>query len=190
MEIIIKTDNSELLICKHKSVQLTLKCIDEVEYLLYEKPEIKFFGKVCYQQRNVGFFSDIVTGYKYSGQIMEAQPLTDNLRKLLIRVEKLCDVKFNAILVNEYEDGANYIGAHSDDVRSLEHCTIACISSSIRTFRIRDKNTKRIECDVDTIPTHLLVMNGGFQKEFTHEIPINKHKNDSRYSFTFRCHKE
>ena len=31
-------------------------------------------------------------------------------------------------------------------------------------------------------------MHGDFQKEFLHEIPIEKKKTNSRYSFTFRKH--
>ena len=35
----------------------------------------------------------------------------------------------------------------------------------------------------------LIHMGGDFQKEFTHEIPIESKIKEERYSFTFRKHK-
>ena len=36
----------------------------------------------------------------------------------------------------------------------------------------------------------IIHMGGEFQREFTHEIPIEKKKQGLRYSFTFRHHSE
>jgi len=58
----------------------------------------------------------------------------------------------------------------------------------IRKFRIRDKSTKKIVLDYDHQPGTLLVMSGEFQKQFTHEIPIQKKIKDERISITFRHH--
>jgi alkylated DNA repair dioxygenase AlkB len=39
------------------------------------------------------------------------------------------------------------------------------------------------------LPSGMLVhMGGDFQKEFTHEVPIEKKIREGRYSFTFRQH--
>ena len=46
--------------------ELLEQCIAYVEPQLEERPEIIVYGKVCKQQRNVGFFSDESIGYKYS----------------------------------------------------------------------------------------------------------------------------
>ena len=57
-----------------------------------------------------------------------------------------------------------------------------------RKFRIRDKMNSKIVLDVPTSSNNLLIMGGDFQKEFTHEIPLEKKVKGSRISFTFRRH--
>ena len=42
-----------------------------------------------------------------------------------------------------------------------------------RKFRIRDKTNKIVQ-DIITKNNYLIQMTGNFQKEFTHEIPIEK----------------
>ena len=129
-------------------------------------------------------------GYRYSNQMMEAQPLTYYLTYLLNRVCRQTGMEFNAILVNRYNDKTDYISAHSDDTKLLSHHTIACISRGERIFRVRNKLTKEIECDIPTTDDKMLIMDGDFQLHFTHEIPQSKTFCRSRYLFTFRCHSE
>ena len=47
----------------------------------------------------------------------------------------------------------------------------------------------KLKLDVLTNSYELLHMGGDFQKEFTHEIPIEKKVKEPRISFTFRYHK-
>jgi alkylated DNA repair dioxygenase AlkB len=96
---------------------------------------------------------------------------------------------FNGILINKYNDGNDYISAHSDDEKNLDIVGVVAISfGAIRTFRIRDKTTKKIITNIKTNPFEIIHMGGNFQKEFIHEIPIEKKVKDCRYSFTFRKH--
>ncbi len=91
--------------------------------------------------------------------------------------------------MNKYINGNDYIGAHSDDETSLDKCSVVCISyGAVRKFRIKDKKTKKTVIDIPTISNNILHMGGDFQKEFTHEIPIEKKIKEVRYSFTFRKH--
>ena len=97
----------------------------------------------------------------------------------------------NGILINRYNDGNNCIGAHSDDESNLDNIGVMSLSyGAIRNFRIRNKQTKEIIMDVPTFPDKIIHMAGDFQKEFTHEIPIQKKILGTRYSFTFRKHLE
>lgn len=158
---------------------------------LIKNPPITVYGKQAYQHRSIGFFSDESIGYKYSGQIAQSQPLTNSLRELLDLVNTLYDSSFNGILVNRYESGDDYIGAHSDDESALDDIGVVCISyGAVRTFRIRNKITKELVKDIPTTPNVFLHMGGDFQKEFTHEIPVEKKVKGTRYSFTFRKHLE
>lgn len=70
---------------------------------LIEKPVIVLYGKEVRQGRDVNFFSDDSTGYKYSGKIMKALALTDELKNIMCMVNKKFNHRFNGILVNVIE---------------------------------------------------------------------------------------
>jgi alkylated DNA repair dioxygenase AlkB len=191
MKILIDTGKSKLWVIEN----YTLDLYDQVKELpLLEEPEIKIFGKVGRQRRNVGFFSDQSSGYQYSGQTMKSQPLMGLpiLQKILSDVNQTLETNFNGILVNQYINGEKYVGAHSDDERGLDKTgknMVAGISyGAIRTFRIRNKQDNKIVLDYQHQPMTLIVMEGDFQKEFKHEIPIEKGVTTDRISLTFRSH--
>ena len=191
MQDIIKTNDSSLKVGYFKDLDLIDKCISDIQDKLVHKPEIKVFGKVCHQPRDVGFFSDESVGYKYSRQIMRSQSLTPSLSSLLDIVNKEFNANFNGILVNLYVDGNDSIGDHSDDEASIgKEGVIAISTGAVRKFRIRDKSSRKIVKDIPMEHGMILQMNGQFQKEFTHGIPVEKRIKESRISFTFRYHKE
>jgi len=189
MGIIIKTDESWLSSFIFNDLNLLKQCVDEVSKKLIIRPTIKIFGKIVYQNRNVAFFSNESIGYKYSNKLMESQPLTKHLIDLLDTINVMFNTQFNGILVNQYINGLDYIGPHSDDESSLGNNGVISISTGTnRKFRIRNKKTKKIEKDIIMTNRMILHMGGNFQKEFTHEIPIEKKITESRVSFTFRHH--
>ena len=152
-------------------------------------PLARMYGKQCFQNRNVGFFSNDSVGYNYSNQIMYSQSLPDSLVQLLKIMNERFNADFNGILINKYIDGNNYISAHSDNETELDQIGVLAISvGAVRKFRIRNINTKEIVADVPTQTCHIIHMGGEFQNEFTHEIPVEKKEKGARYSFTFRKH--
>jgi hypothetical protein len=161
------------------------------DLILDENPCIYIFGKKCIMHRSIGFYSDKSIGYKYSGQISQSKKLLDWMKILLNKINNYLNTNFNGILINKYKDGNDYIGAHSDDESALSNnSSVACISlGEERIFRIKNKLTKE-KLDIITKPGQLLVMEKNFQKEFTHEIPIQKKKKNIRISLTFRYHLE
>ena len=165
------------------------RCIDYIKDKLKHRPEILVYNKICYQNRAIGFFSDKSRGYHYSKKLMPSQPLGDILTRLLEMTNEIFKTSFNGILVNYYADGTETIGDHSDDESGLHNGMVVALSlGAERKFRIRDKTTKKIVKDVKTQHSTYLVMNGDFQKEFTHGIPAEKKITEGRYSFTFRYH--
>ena len=186
----IKTNKSWLKKSFFTNIALLMQCVEDVKTKLKVRPEIKVFGKICHQNRDVGFFSDESIGYKYSGYMAESIPLTSALKTLLDIVNEITNNNFNGILVNYYCDGTQTIGAHSDDESELGKNGVVAISyGTNRKFRIRDKVTKKILKDIDLENGDMVHMGGDFQKEFTHEIPAQRKIKDFRYSFTFRYHK-
>ena len=190
MQDIIKTNDSSLKVGYFKDLDLIDKCISDIQDKLVHKPEIKVFGKVCHQPRDVGFFSDESIGYKYSRQIMRSQSLTSSLSSLLDMVNKEFNANFNGILVNLYVDGNDSIGDHSDDEASIGKEGVVAISTgAVRKFRIRDKSSRKIVKDIPMEHGMILQMCGDFQKEFIWDTRGEAYKK-SRISFTFRYHKE
>ena len=186
-----KTDVSELNFQEFPDKELLEKCVADVRENLDEYPPIKIFGKICHQRRCVGFFSDESIGYKYSGQLSKSKPMTSSLISLLALVNSIFHTEYNGILVNQYKTGEDYISAHSDDEANLDDSGVVAISwGATRKFRIRNKITKKIIGDYALTSGSMLQMKGNFQKEFTHEIPIEKRVKEARISFTFRKHKE
>lgn len=171
--------------------QIIDKCVLYCRPLLEIKPEIMVFGRKCNQPRNVAFFSNESVGYRYSKQIMLAQPLSDELAQLLSIVNTRFGADYNGILCNEYPDGYHVVGSHSDDESALDkNCGVISISwGATRIFRIRDQETNTIVVDIPS--SHLSVIQMGgcyFQRKYKHEIPKQTKVKDCRVSFTFRRH--
>ena len=192
IETPLRTDRSELRlypIDAEWSARLPALAA-EIDEQLDHHPQIMIFGKIAHQNRSVSFFSDVSIGYYYSGKLAASKPLTDSLRVLLAYINQQFDAEFNGILINKYDGGEESIGKHSDDEKALDRRAgvVALSTGAVRTFRIRDKATGKIVADVPTHPNYAMQMWGDFQKEFTHEIPVEKRVKGVRYSFTFRKH--
>jgi alkylated DNA repair dioxygenase AlkB len=176
---------------QYDNMELLKSCVEDVESRLCERPEIKVFGRLCRQNRDVGFFSDESEGYRYSNQMMASQPLTENLKALMKDINERFGCDFNGILVNRYNDGNQTIGKHSDDESGLSsNGGVACLSyGAPRKFRIRNKvPIEETKLDILLSNGTLFYMGGCFQRQFTHEIPKETKVKDMRISFTFRRH--
>lgn len=190
MTKIIETGNSFLALHPFNEEKLLSECVEEIKNKLIKNPPVKIRGRYGMQHRSVGFFSNASDGYYYSGQFAKSNLLTPHLDILLKKINKLFNIEFNGILINFYADGNDYIGAHSDNEYELSDIGVISVSyGAIRTFRIRNKINKNIYTNIKLMPNELLHMGGRFQKEFTHEIPKERTVKSSRYSFTFRSHK-
>lgn len=189
IEILIDTGRSRFFVIKN----FTPNYFDEISKLTLEyEPPIVVHGKQCNQRRNIGFFSNESEGYRYSRQIIKSQPLIDQIMiDLLAKVNETLDTTFNGILVNEYIDGTKYVSKHPDSEAGLDkkRSSVAGIAyGATRIFRIRDIKSGELILDHLHEPCSLIVMDGDFQKEFTHEIPSQKKIKDCRISLTFRHH--
>lgn len=156
---------------------------------LETEPKFELYGKICTMHRRIGFFSDTHKGYTYSNDLKTANPLTDDLRKLLDRINNDLKTKFNGVLINVYRDGNDFISPHSDrEVELSEDGSVVALSLGVsRIFRVRHKDGFD-RYDFQTSSGQLLVMGDGFQKHFTHEIPVQKKVKEERISITFRQH--
>lgn len=187
MDTLIDTGTSSLIVIPDYA-DIDMDKLLALELVHY--PPIKVFGKEGIQHRDVGFFSDESKGYRYSGQIITSKPLKKCPGYTIMDdVNEDLGTSFNGILVNRYANGDDYIGAHSDDESALSGNMVAGLSfGATRKFRIRDKKTGHIVLDYKWEHGTLIVMKGDFQKEFTHEIPVQRKVELPRISLTFRKH--
>ena len=186
----INTEYSSLLTHDYTEYTgLIDKCVEDVKYSLTEYPEFKIYGKKAIQHRCISFYSNESKGYTYSRKLEPSKKLTNNLSNLLMLINSNFNADFNGILINLYKSGEDYISAHSDDEKEISSTGVLSISvGAVRKFRIRDKSTRKIVKDIPTHSYHVIMMRGHFQKDFLHEIPIEKKIKDMRISFTFRTH--
>lgn len=189
LDKIIETESSTLYQGTFENTSLLEECVKYTRDKLNEYPPIKIFDKICYQRRCVGFFSDDSIGYYYSNQLSKSKPMSPCLYSLLQTINDLFDAKYNGILVNLYKTGEDYISAHSDDEACLDKSGVVAISyGATRKFRIRNKNTREKILDIPLTSGQIIKMAGNFQKEYTHEVPIERRIKEERISFTFRRH--
>lgn len=151
---------------------------------------VKIYGKVIHTPRWQQTYG---RAYEFSGinhTPLETPPLFQPFWDWATTTEY---GPFNQMLVNWYQNGHHYIGAHSDDETFMKPDTpIVSISlGASRKFRIREKKTNMIVKDIMMSHGMILVMGGNFQKEFKHEVPkIGGKKGEvtgRRINITFRC---
>lgn len=190
MTSLLETKSSSLILYNIHNESLLESTKLECVPLLFERPEVVVYNKVVKQARNVGFFSNSSAGYMYSGKLMPAKPIGSSLSTLLQEIELISGNSFNGVLVNQYKDGNDNIGKHSDDESNLMRTSgVVTVSfGATRTFRIRNRKTDSIVLDIEVKSGDILHMKGNFQREFTHELPVRKRIKDERISFTFRNH--
>lgn len=171
--------------------KLTKNELDDILRIEMEKHTIVLNGKQCKTGRDLCFYSDFSKGYRFSGNIIESRQLTEHLRNILEKVNKYTNSDFNGILINRYNNGSEYVGAHSDDERSLgKNGVVTFTIGSSRIFRIRDKKSEAILKDLVIHDSDIYWMTGNFQKKYTHEIPKQLRVKEPRISLTFRKHLE
>lgn len=171
------------------------KVIPSFESLWELHPEqvgqIRFMGKLVNTPR---WSQSYMTDYKYSGTLHKGVDLPEVLKNLLEFANTFAgqQFEFNQCLVNWYQNGHHYIAPHADDERELiKRAPIFSASlGQARTFRIRDKQTKRIVMDIPMSHGSFIVMGGDMQSKFLHEVPkVTGNKGQAlgrRINVTFR----
>jgi len=159
-----------------------------------EHHEVMIYGKLLPIPRWQCLYGN--ASYNFSGTVSKGiMTVPEFVNKCFEVSRKLYpDYKWNGALVNWYNDGSNYIGAHSDDEKDLvDNSPILSFSfGAIRTFRIKKKIPavdKEIQTmDFPTIDNSLIVM-GSMQKEYKHEITKTAKIVGRRINVTIRCFK-
>ena len=125
--------------------------------------------------------------YSYSNNLLQTQSWTPLLTVIKIKVETFLNRRFNAVLVNLYRNGEDYVGWHADNEPELgNRPVIASLTfGAERRFAFRDKKSSE-DGSVSLRSGTLLVMGPDFQKHWLHSIPMDKSVTGGRINLTFR----
>lgn len=169
--------------------------------------------KMGIAHRCMNFYSNVSEGYYFSQQLMRSVKLPDYMETFIQATNASLKSEFNGLLVNYYRNGEDSIGLHADDESGLHRGNKVVAYTMMnpggtRIFRLRANkadslsaipglqtassiSTSGLYYDVITKHNQLLIMEGDFQKEFKHEVPVEKsNKNAERVSITERYHRK
>ncbi|CAG8608251.1 10911_t:CDS:1 [Scutellospora calospora] len=174
------------------SLQDCLKYYSGLASLPYwSRPVFKIFGRQANAARlTCSFGSTPDKVYRYSGTAAKVDSIEypPSIKIIQDKIESILDTKFNFVLLNWYQNGNDYIGAHSDDEGGLvPQGVIACVSfGAPRTFKFQNKSDKKLVNKIVLENGSLIVMKGTTQQFWKHLIPKEKIIKDGRISLTFR----
>ncbi|MGL5034899.1 MAG: alpha-ketoglutarate-dependent dioxygenase AlkB family protein, partial [Microcystaceae cyanobacterium] len=150
---------------------------------------IKHFGKEIPLPRLTAWYGDEGKVYTYSKIRMEPLDWTPQLLEIKNRIEKISNCTFNSVLINQYRDGRDSMGWHSDDEKELgENPIIASVSfGATRQFMLKHKTRKDIKSiTIDLSSGSVLLMKDKSQECWLHQIPKTTKPVSTRINLTFR----
>ena len=155
----------------------------------WKQEEVYVFGKKYKEPRKTAWYGDEACVYTYAGKKNHPLPWTDGLLKLKTDIESLLPgASFNSVLLNQYRNGNDKMGWHSDNEKELgNHPIIASMSlGATRFFDLKHKRIKSLKKRLELPAGSLLIMCGSTQENWLHQVPQQKKVKDSRINLTFR----
>ncbi|MDG3008330.1 alpha-ketoglutarate-dependent dioxygenase AlkB family protein [Paludisphaera mucosa] len=159
-----------------------------VETTRWRQDSMKMFGELKPLPRLTAWYGDAGARYVYSGIVNEPLPWTTALAEVKHAVEAAVGVSFNGVLLNRYRDGRDGMGWHADDEPEFgEDPVIASVSfGGTRNFQLKHKRRKELKASVELTHGSLLVMRGGTQANWLHQISKTAKPVEERLNLTFR----
>jgi len=142
--------------------------------------------------------------YAFTGQKARAAPLTEAAAPEVFHAKEalrgwlelsrrdLSGLRYEACLVNWYDGGEHWIGAHADDERGLvPKAPVFSLSwGETRAFKLAPKTAGGgLRMDLELEDGDVLVMGGECQRTHKHQIPRDTKCHGRRIGLTFRCFK-
>jgi alkylated DNA repair dioxygenase AlkB len=132
--------------------------------------------------------------YPYAnGVVLRAVPMPGYLQAVTDKIAAAGFGSYNAVLINRYRDGKDYISAHSDDDYGDDEPTIPSLTlGTARPFRLAKWLVKDKKLDKSTTVEYLaghgdlLVMRGITNVEWGHWVPKTAKQVGERINLTFR----
>jgi alkylated DNA repair dioxygenase AlkB len=154
----------------------------------WRQETLKLYGKAINVPRLTAWYGDEGTSYIYSGILNVPLPWTPALIEVKHAVEPPSGVVFNSVLLNRYRTGQDSVSWHADDEPEFgEEPVIASVSfGGTRTLQFKHKTRKDLNASVALTHGSLLIMRGGTQANWLHQIPKTAKPVEERLNLTFR----
>ena len=155
----------------------------------WKQEEVFVFGKTHKEPRKTAWYGDQECVYSYAGKTNYPMPWTDELVQLKSDIEAFVPgTRFNSVLLNQYRDGNDKMGWHSDNEKELgKNPFIASLSlGATRFFDLKHKRIKSLKKRLELPAGSLLIMCGALQENWLHQIPQQKTIKERRINLTFR----
>jgi alkylated DNA repair dioxygenase AlkB len=146
------------------------------------------FGERKPLPRLTAWYGDPGARYIYSGIVNVPLPWTAAIAEVKNAVEAPSGVVFNGVLLNRYRTGRDSMGWHADDEPEFgEDPVIASVSfGGTRNFQLKHKRRKELKASVELTHGSLLIMRGGTQANWLHQVPKTAKPVEERLNLTFR----
>jgi alkylated DNA repair dioxygenase AlkB len=157
------------------------------ETTAWRQEAFTLYGKSINFPRLTAWYGDEGSSYVYSGIKNVPLPWTPAILKLKRAVEPVSGVEFNSVLLNHYR-GRDSVSWHADDEPEFgEEPVIASVSlGGTRTFQFKHKKRKKLKASVELTHGSLLIMRGGTQANWLHQVPKTAKHVEERVNLTFR----
>jgi alkylated DNA repair dioxygenase AlkB len=151
------------------------------------------YGKTMPSPRLTAWHGDRHASYTYSGITLNPEPWTPTLLTIKAKIEPLCHVQFNSVLLNFYRQGQDSVSWHSDNESTLgKNPVIASVSfGGTRRFSLRHRDRTDLKIvHLDLTHGSFLLMKGATQSHWQHQVPKTTKFVEPRINLTFRVIKE
>ena len=169
----------------NKSNELFQKLKTEVPW---QQDDIKVYGKVYAQPRLTALYGNEGKPYGYSNIVMQPHNWSPLIMHIKNEIENVCPENFTTVLLNNYRDGRDSNGWHSDNEKELgRNPIIASVSfGSERVFQMKHNTIKELKQNIILEHGSLLIMKGTTQHFWKHQIPKTAKPISERINLTFR----
>jgi len=157
--------------------------------LPWRQEHLRIAGKLRAIPRLQCWMGDRASEYGYSGVRLTPCPWHESVQRIHDRVTELSGIRFNSALINYYRDGRDSVAWHADDEAELgEAPVIASVSlGAQRVFELKQKHQRPAKKYQLLLQNgSLLIMGGGMQKHWLHQLPKVRGLEAARINLTFR----
>lgn len=151
----------------------------------WEDHVFRIFGRTMPMPRRIAWYGAVA--YGYSGLTHPARPFSPRITTIASAVEQATGHRFNTVLVNLYQAGADSMSWHSDDDYPPGE-TATIVSVSLGAERRFDLRSRTDAARVSLVLGHgsVLVMGEGTQPLWRHALPKTRADVGPRVNLTFR----